>query len=365
MKNNPFKFGSIVDEPYFTNRKEEIARVTSILNSQNHLVIISPRRFGKSSLVFKVVSQLERPVIALDLQLVTGPADLAAQMLKRIYRVYPFEKVRRFVRNFRVIPTISVNPVTNEVDISFIPSSTDLPVIEDVLNLVEKLASEKRRAIVVFDEFQELPNIGPELLKQFRSVMQHHKRVNYVFLGSQESLIRSIFEKKRSPFYHFGILFPLDKINRDDFGHYLVSRLQGVTQDPESLSEKILGFTGGHPYYTQQLAFFVWEILMRGRRPGDPVERAIEELIRIRDIDYERIWNSLNKTDRKLLIGLVTSGLSPLTDAFIRQTGIGATSTVFSSLKRLSQDGFLIRSSPGYSLDDPFFRRWIMMRRER
>lgn len=132
MQKNPFKFGSIVSEPFFTNRVKEIEQVVSVLNSENHLVLISPRRYGKSSLVFKVVSELKRPLIALDLQIVTSTSDLAALLLRRIYREFPMERVRQYVKNFRMIPTISINPVSNEVDISFqavdIPDNTDLPL---------------------------------------------------------------------------------------------------------------------------------------------------------------------------------------------------------------------------------------------
>jgi uncharacterized protein len=130
--NNPFKFGSIVDEPFFTNRTREMVQVRSIINSSNHLIIISPRRFGKSSLIFKVISELDRPVIALDLQLITSIEDFASQLLKRVYRAYPFEKIRQFVKHFRIIPSISINPVTNDVDIAFQPTSSQMPLLEDV-----------------------------------------------------------------------------------------------------------------------------------------------------------------------------------------------------------------------------------------
>ena len=89
MKKNPFKFGSIVDAPYFTNRSEEIKKVKTILASDNHLIIISPRRFGKTSLISKVIKEIDRPVIFLDLQLITNTEDFAAQLLKRVYRIYP------------------------------------------------------------------------------------------------------------------------------------------------------------------------------------------------------------------------------------------------------------------------------------
>ena len=113
MKNNPFKFGSVVDRPYFTNRRDELEKVQSILNSQNHLIIISPRRYGKTSLIHKALKANKRPSIIIDMMLITDTQDLAAQLLKRIYKIYPFEKIKQFLKSFKVIPNISLNPLTN------------------------------------------------------------------------------------------------------------------------------------------------------------------------------------------------------------------------------------------------------------
>lgn len=364
MKKNPFKFGSIVDLPYFTNRKEEIKKIESILASENHLIIISPRRYGKTSLIYKVVKTFERPVISLDLQLITSSQDFAAQLLKRIYRCYPFERVRQFIKNFRVIPSISVNPYNNEVDISFQPSSVSALMVEDVLNLIENLSTTRKKAIVVFDEFQELVKIEKNLPNLLRSVMQTHQKVNYIFSGSQESLIREIFEKKKSPFYHFGILFPLGRIPYNDFMAFLNSGFAEISSTSEHLSESVLKITECHPYYTQQLAFFVWEIIKAEKETEDPVEEAVSELLRIHDMDYERLWNTLNKTDMKILIGLSLTGMSPISALASKEYDI-AISTAFSSLKRLMINGLVNKITSGYEIDDPFFKRWIRVRRLR
>jgi len=364
MEKNPFKFGSIVKEPYFTNRSKEIEKVISILNSENHLVLIGPRRYGKSSLVFKVISELKRPVIALDLQLITGAHDLAAQLLRRIYRVFPFERIRQYVMHFRIIPTISVNPVTNEVDISFQAGSDNPALLEDVLNLLEKLNKKEKRLIVVFDEFQELGKIDPRLLNQFRSIMQHHQKVNYVFLGSQESLMREIFEKKKSPFYHFGLFMHLEKIPHREFHEFLSANFKKSVKDPAAISENILTVTGSHPYYTQQLAWIVWEKAQKDNTSGNILEEAIQELIRTHDMDYERIWMNFNKSDKKMLIGLSFSDLSPLSEMFLREFDLGASSTAFSTLKRLAQSGYVTKVNNRYEIDDPFFKIWITQRRK-
>lgn len=83
---NPFKFGTVVDDPYFTNRKSELTEIRSLLDSRNHLILSSPRRYGKTSLVLKAVSNLNRPVLYCDLQLITSELDLAEQLLRKIYR---------------------------------------------------------------------------------------------------------------------------------------------------------------------------------------------------------------------------------------------------------------------------------------
>lgn len=365
MRNNPFKFGTVVEGDFFTNRTDEIKKVRSVLSGENHLIMISPRRFGKTSLVFNVINSWKRPVIALDLQLITSPADLAAELLKRIYRAYPAEKIRGYIKSFRIIPTINLNPVTNAVDVSFQPASDTKPILEDVLNLSEKLSSPGKKLIVVLDEFQTIYNIDKNMPQQLRSVMQHHKNINYVFMGSQESLIREIFEHKKSPFYHFGVLMPLDKIPEKEFHEFLTERFSKLLKDPGLIASGVLEITDAHPYYTQRLAFTVWEIIKQDSKLKDPVGEAARELIQIHDIDYERLWNTLNKTDKKILIGLASMAPAQLNESFFKRFFIDASSTAYSSIKRLMDKGFIIVSSKGYDLDDPFFKKWIVLRRSK
>lgn len=361
---NPFKFGSVVSGYYFTNRVEEIAKVNSILQSANHLIIISPRRFGKTSLIKKVTGKIKRPTIYLDLQLVTSPEDLAAQLLKKLYNYFPIEKLKHFIKNFRILPTISLNPLNNEVDIGFQPVQSSSLLIEDVFNLIENVSKQKEKIIIVLDEFQEIRNIAKNLDKQLRSIIQHHKKVNYVFLGSQESLMRDIFEKKKSPFYHFGFLLLLDKISYDNFYKYLINGFSKITKDAKKISEDILDFTNSHPYYTQQLAFTSFEILLKGKNTDRTVKNAINLIVRTHDNDFERLWHTLNRTDMKLLIGMIETDITPLSAEFSIKNQIGSSSTIFSSIKRLQQKGIVIKTNNGYEIDDPFFSVWIKIRRK-
>ena len=148
-------------------------------------------------------------------------------------------------------------------EISFKPGSKELSPLEDVLNLIEKLGTDKKKIIMVLDEFQDIFRIDKGLDRFLRSVMQNHRHINYIFMGSSESMIREIFEKKNSPFYRFGSLMTLGKINPDKFTLFLEEKFAVITDKSKELSEEILGITDSHPYYTQQLAFTVWEFLVR------------------------------------------------------------------------------------------------------
>ncbi len=360
--NNPFKFGSVVSEEYFTDRESEFDSLKQIVSSENHLILIAPRRFGKTSLVNKVVKSVDRPVIWLDLQLLTGVSDFASQLLKQLFRKYPFERLKFLVSNFRIIPTLALDPSTNNIEIRFQPKVDAFIQLEDVLNLINKLGKEDDKPIVVFDEFQELMSLDKSLDKKLRSVIQFHNHVNYVFMGSIESLMRQIFTNKKSSFYHFGQVYSLNKIPFDNFNEFLSSRFSIITEKSNEVTTAILEFTKCHPYYTQQLAFHTWMFLERENYSENMVQKVIGNIVLLHDNDFERIWNSFNNTDKKILIGIAFSESKILSGEFNLKNELNASSTVFSGLKRLLEKSILLKTE-NYEFDDPFFKEWIIKKR--
>lgn len=349
---NPFKFGTIVEEEYFTDRVNEVAYIKQFLKSANHLVLISPRRFGKSSVVAKAVKESGRKHITVNLQQTTSVSDLSAKLLREFFKVHPMGRVRHLIKHFRIIPTVSSNPMTGSIDVSFQPDVDGAVLIEDVLTLIERAHSENDRMIVVLDEFQEIRDIAPKLDKQLRSIMQEQKNINYVLLGSQESMMTDIFENKKSPFYHFGELMRLGKLPREDFYRYLSERLAAAfPENYGELSDSILDYTGCHPYYSQQLAANVWQIGVMQPGSEDPIGAAVDHIVKSHGLDYERLWMNLKRTNRWILQRLASG--KPL------QSGEYRTSTVYSALKRMQKDGYVIYSDR-YEIEDPFFRQWIL-----
>ena len=349
---NPFKFGTIVEEEFFTDRVEEVEYIEQFMKSANHLVLISPRRFGKSSVVAKAVKHSGRKHITVNLQQVTSVSDFSAKLLKEFFKVHPMERVRHLITHFRVIPIVSTNPLTGALDVTFQPGIDGTILIEDVLTLVEKAHTEQDRMIVVLDEFQEICDLAPKFDKQLRSIMQNQKHINYILLGSQESMMADIFENKKSPFYHFGELMRLGKLPREDFHRYLSERLAGCfAENHEELSDRILDYTGCHPYYSQQLAANIWQIGVLQPASPDPVKKAIDQIVTTHSLDYERLWMNFKRTNKWILQRLASG--KPL------QSGEYRTSTIYSALKRLQQDGYVIYSDH-YELEDPFFKEWIL-----
>lgn len=160
-----------------------------------------------------------------------------------------------------------------------------------------------------------------------------------------------IFERVKSPFYHFGMLMRLDKIPYDDFKAYITERLADVSEHASEIADEILTFTDCHPYYTQQLSFAVWNNLVAGKNE-DVLQLAIEDIITTHDLDYERLWLNFNKTDKYVMVS-TSEGNNPAQD---RQQ---PTSTMTSALLRLTKKSYII-SGDKYEIEDPFFKKWII-----
>jgi len=349
---NPFRFGTIVEEEYFTDRVNEVAYICQFIQSANHLILISPRRFGKSSVVAKALKQSGRKSITVNLQQVTSVADLSAKLLREFFKIHPLERVRHLFTHFRIIPTLTTNALTGTIDVSFQPGVDGTILLEDVMALIENAHTDKDRIVVVLDEFQETLDLDPHLDKKLRAIMQAQNHINYILLGSQESMMTDIFEKKKSPFYHFGQLMRLGKLPREDFHSYLSERLVSCYADCcDELADEILDYTGCHPYYTQQLASNIWQIGILKPGTKDVMKTAIEQIVTTHGLDYERLWMNFNRTNKWILQRLASN--APL------QTGEQRTSTIYSALKRLQKDGYVIYSDR-YEIEDPFFKEWIL-----
>ncbi len=269
MGNKPFVFGVATSGDNFTDREKETARL--MLNFQHGIntVLISPRRWGKTSLVQKVCHLAQSDtlkVVYLDIFSCRSDRDFydafAAAVIKQTSSKLDewLENVKLFLS--RISPKISMgtDPMTDfSVSLELNPKSDD---IDEILQLPEKIAQKKGYNIVVcIDEFQQIAEFkdSKTFQKRLRSVWQLQKSVSYCLFGSKKHLMNELFEKKSLPFYKFGDAIYLSKIDTSDWVDYICSRFEVTGKHiSKELAEKICHKVDNHSSYVQQLAWLVW-----------------------------------------------------------------------------------------------------------
>lgn len=269
--NSPFIYGKIASGDTFTDRESEQKRLSDNIESYINCILISPRRWGKSSLVLKVGQALEKKnksvrFCFLDLFNVRTEQEFYAQYAKEILRVSyskweeRVESAKRFFK--QIIPkfNMGIDPV-NDFSISFDWEEVKKSP-EEILNLSEKICKEKNIQLVIcLDEFQ---NIGffdnpVAFQKKLRAQWQHHKLTTYCLYGSKRHLMTELFENKSMPFYKFGDVIFLEKIPEAYWVPFIVN---GFKRKGKSISEECATMIArqmeNHPYFVQQLAHTVW-----------------------------------------------------------------------------------------------------------
>lgn len=269
MNKKPFVFGVATSGDNFTDRKKETARLISNFTHGVNTILISPRRWGKTSLVLKAgkLAQKEKiRIVHLDIFACRTENDFytafANAVLKQTYS--KMEEIVEYTRTFlsRINPKISFGAEQEfEFNFSFDVKSSDNDFIE-ILNLPEKIANKKGISIVIcIDEFQQISEFkdSRNFQKRLRSEWQLQKSVSYCLYGSKKHLMHELFDKKNLPFYKFGDSIYLQKISNEDWIPYICERFDSTGKEiSKELAKKICQLVDNHSSYVQQLAWLLW-----------------------------------------------------------------------------------------------------------
>ena len=379
-ESNPFNFGDLAVDAGFTNRDRELAELTADMRNGQNVVVFAPRRYGKSSLVWRASQQLavrnQVLVAQVDLMLTTTKEQLAAALAKAIYDeiATPLFRVRertaRVVEGLRIAPVVTVDPQTGELGFSFRAGHERGDVdatLEALFELPAKLAAERRKRVaIVFDEFQEVLSLDPHLPRVMRSIFQRQPDVSHVYLDSKRHLMERLFNDANAPFWRSAKLLELDVIPPAEFAPFLVERFEETQRRlPPPVAERILAATHGHPYATQELAYALWEETPRGRAANEErLAYALDRVLHGENAHFSLVWEQASQAQRLVLQALALEPTSTLTARDYRHRhGLPGTSSVARAVEALVEEELLRQVEPGhYVIAEPFLAEWLRRR---
>ena len=377
VTDNPFVYGEVVPAGAFIDRVEELDRLVADLAAGQKIFLISPRRYGKSSLVRHALAAMaRRNAITVNVTVSTfssyvafleGYARALAASETRSKRKGSWlrEAIRSARAEVRYEPDESSR---RALTVSFPGVRSDREVsrlAEEIFALPARLAETRRRRVVVaLDEFQAIGSFnGGAVEHALRAAVQHQRDVGYVFAGSEPSLMERMLTPRR-PFYRAGPVMRLDRIPADEFAQAIEARFtrSGIRPE-EGLGAAIVDLAGNLPYDVQRLAHETWDAVRastKRRATLDDLHHALRRLLSEQQIMFEAVWERLTLAQRAVLRAVVLDEGRELLSADTRaRHRLGGPSTVQAALAALVRDDIVAREGARYTVVDSLLREWV------
>ena len=368
---NPFKFGKEVSGYQFYDRQEVThSLIRKLRDGSTNIVLFAPRRYGKTSLILKVLEQLSSRDdirgLCFDMTRIPTLERFCEEYANAIHAMFGGRKelVHKLMDYLAHLhPTFSI---TGEVKLDY-GAKMSATSIAEVLDLPEKLSRDigDKPIVVAFDEFQEVAELSKEfpLEKIFRSCIQSHKNVRYVFLGSKTHLMKRMFGDATRPFYNSALPMPLRKPPEAESLEFLISRFRdaGMALSTE-LAQEILSTSENIPYYLQAIASLTFERTTDENRtevlPSD-VAIAVEDFLGINAELYDERLTGLSDAKRSLVEALAREPIAKFDEAYRQRHRLPVTSTLHTALGELVDIDLIDRTPECIRLADPLFARYI------
>ena len=378
---NPFVYGEVVPPSAFVDRVAELDRLTRDLAAGQKVFLISPRRYGKSSLVRRALAAMSRKG-ALTVEVTVSSFSSYVAFLEGYARALAaaetkLDRARTWLRDAISSTRIDlsadarVDPTghgTASMRVAFPNARTDRDIsrlAQEVFALPARLAETRRRKVLVaLDEFQAIGGFnGGSVEHAMRAAVQHQREVGYVFAGSEPTLMERMLTPRR-PFYKAGPVMRLDKIPGDEFAAFIDARFAASGMRPEpGLGMAIVDLAGNLPYDVQRLAHETWDEVRgsaRRRVTLDDLHQALKRLLTEQQMLFEAVWQRLTLAQRGALRAVVLQDGRELLSADVRtRHRLGGPSTVQAALGALMRDDVVTREGDRYVVVDSLLREWV------
>ena len=365
-----FIYGVSVSGENFTDRVEETRRLTMDFENGVNVILISPRRMGKTSLVKKVQSQVANPkirVVYMDIYDCRSEYDFYNKFATTILKATSgkmdlfLDNVKQFLT--RLSPKISFSPDPNmdySVSLGITPKNY---APEEILDLPERIASQMGIHIVVcVDEFQQVEEWTDSLTiqKRLRSVWQHQQNTSYCLFGSKKHLLTNLFQNRRMPFYHFGDTIYLKPISTDDWLPFICEKFAEKGKIiSEEFVKRICTTVNNHSSYIQQLA---WNVMVNTEKEvtDEIFQQAISELLAQSSPLFVQQIQGLTTYQMNLIRCLCQGIHKDFTSKAILETyQLGSKSNISRLKKTLIEKEIIEEEGEIITLADPVFEIWF------
>jgi uncharacterized protein len=378
---NPFVYGEVVPPLSFVDRVAELDRLARDLTAGQKVFLISPRRYGKSSLIRRALATMSRKG-ALTVEVSVSSFSSYVAFLEGYARALAaaetkWDRARMWLRDAISSTRIDlsadarVDPSGHgaaSMRVAFPNARTDRDIsrlAQEVFALPARLAETRRRKVVVaLDEFQAIGGFnGGSVEHAMRAAVQHQREVGYVFAGSEPTLMERMLTPRR-PFYKAGPVMRLDKIPADEFAAFIDARFAASGMRPEpGLGTAIVDLAGNLPYDVQRLAHETWDEIRgsaRRRVTLDDLHQALKRLLTEQQMLFEAVWQRLTLAQRGALRAVVLQDGRELLSADVRtRHRLGGPSTVQAALGALMRDDVVTREGDRYVVVDSLLREWV------
>ena len=366
----PFVFGVATSGDNFTDREQETQRLLLNFTHGVNTILISPRRWGKTSLVKKVAQLAQtktRKIVYLDIFSCRTESEFyrlfATSVLKQTSSKWDewVENTKQFLAHINPKISIGTDPM-NDFSISFEYSMQD-NAGNDILQLPEKIAIEKGIQIVIcIDEFQQISDFedSKTFQKKLRTVWQLQQHVSYCLFGSKKHLMNELFEKKNLPFYKFGDAIYLTKIETKYWIEYICKRFENTGKhiSPE-LAKEICRLVDNHSSYVQQLAWLLG-IRTTDIATEEQLTHALEDLLDQNNILFQSETENLSAYQMNFLKAVIDGIHSKFSSKeIILKYNLGTSANIVRLKSALLQKELIETDGKEIILADPVFGVWF------
>lgn len=369
---NPFVFKEIVSGEAFFNRKAElVALERHILNRQN-IVIMAPRRYGKTSLIEKKLKELSRDhvIVGLDLFKISHFGEMIDQLGTQVIRQQgaPISKISGLLA--RGLPTLHPKITlshSGEPEFSFDVTSPakGIEQLDKLLNWFDQ--SSRKPKVIFLDEFQELTNWSNhiQIEKGLRAIIQRLKTISFIFSGSSPTLILDMFNKKGRAFYQSTIKMEIALTPPTEAREFLQHKFKLLPyENKEGLVHLIVDITKGHPFYTQLAGYFAWETIQADETLSlnEVKDSVLRSIFRQEKSTFEALVLPLSQLQRQTFRAIAIDANVPvLGKDFLSRHKLGAASSVQKTTAYLLKQGLVLKTDQGFMVSDPLLALWYSM----